>query len=121
MGTFYHYSGCSTCRKALSFLRASGVALEAVDLVTSPPDAATLARIWRASGLPLGRLFNTSGESYRAGDFRTRLATMSEAEQLAALAADGKLVKRPILDLGDRARVGFDEAGWREVLGIAPA
>jgi arsenate reductase len=61
-------------------------------------------------------LFNTSGESYRSGGFKDRLPQMSEAEALAALAADGKLIKRPLLIGEDFALVGFHEAAWRERL-----
>ena len=64
------------------------------------------------SGLPLSRFFNTSGESYRAGGFKERLRTMSEAEALAALAADGKLIKRPVIDAGHAVLVGFDEEAY---------
>ena len=42
---------------------------------------------------------------------------MSEAEQLALLASDGMLVKRPLLIGGDFVLVGFREAEWKSVLG----
>ena len=42
-----------------------------------------------------------------------RLANMSEAEALAALVADGKLVKRPLVLGDDFALVGFDEKAYR--------
>ena len=42
---------------------------------------------------------------------------MSQDEQLEALAADGMLVKRPILDLGETVLVGFKVAEWDEALG----
>jgi arsenate reductase len=113
----YHYGGCSTCKKALAWLSAHGVAAERVDLVATPPDAATLGDLWRRSGLPLERFFNTSGQSYRDGGFKDRLPSMDDAAKLAALAADGKLVKRPILDAGVHVRVGFREADWDAALG----
>jgi arsenate reductase len=104
----YQYPKCSTCRRALSWLDEHRVAYTKSDLVAERIDAATLADLLRRSGLPLNRLFNTSGESYRAGGFKDRLRTMTESEALRALAADGKLVKRPIVDAGDRVYVGFD-------------
>lgn len=110
--TLYHYPKCGTCRKAKAWLASAGHQPKLRDLVADPPDAATLEDLWRRSGEPLRKLFNTSGESYRDGGFKDRLATMSDAEALAALAADGKLVKRPILDLGDTVLVGFREADW---------
>ena len=42
---------------------------------------------------------------------------MSEEEQIALLATDGMLVKRPILVNGDTVLVGFKEESWREKVG----
>jgi tRNA1Val (adenine37-N6)-methyltransferase len=110
--TVWQYPKCSTCRKALNWLSAHTVAVDAPDIVKTPPSATTLRALLRRSGLPIARFFNTSGESYRAGNFKERLKTMSEAEALAALAADGKLIKRPLIDAGANVLVGFDEAAY---------
>lgn len=108
----YHYPKCSTCRKALKWLDAHRVAYEATDLVASPPSAAKLADLHERSKLPIARFFNTSGESYRAGGFKEKLKTLSLRDALAALARDGKLVKRPIVDAGKIVLVGFDEDAY---------
>jgi arsenate reductase len=108
----YQYPKCSTCRKALKWLHERGVDHTATDLVASPPSAATLRDLHARSGLPIARFFNTSGESYRAGGFKARLGSMSERDALAALAGDGKLIKRPIVDTGSAVLVGFDEAAY---------
>ncbi len=117
----YHYPGCGTCRKALKWLDARGLAHTDIHIVATPPGRAALERWWRRSGMPLSRLFNTSGGSYRDGGFKDRLATMSEADQLDALAADGKLIKRPLLVLGedgaDGFLVGFKEPEWLALVG----
>ena len=42
---------------------------------------------------------------------------MSEEEQLALLATDGMLVKRPVLVGEDFVRTGFRPAEWETVLG----
>ena len=42
---------------------------------------------------------------------------MTEAQALAALAGDGKLIKRPIVDTGEVVLVGFDEAAYTAKLG----
>lgn len=108
----YQYPRCSTCRKAMKWLDERGVSYEDTDLVASPPSLPALRDLHRRSGLPLARFFNTSGESYRAGNFKDRLATMSEADAFAALAGDGKLIKRPIVDTGRVVLVGFDPAAY---------
>jgi len=107
--TVWQYPKCSTCRKALGWLRAHDIAAETPDIVATPPKLATLRELYKRSGLPIARFFNTSGESYRAGGFKDKLKTMSEGEALAALAADGKLIKRPLVDTGKAVLVGFDE------------
>jgi arsenate reductase len=115
--TVYQYPKCSTCRKAMKWLDARGVKYRASDLVAEPIALNVLRELQERSGLPLRRFFNSSGESYRKGNFGTRLAQMSDAEQLRALAADGKLVKRPIIDAGKTVLVGFDEDAYERALG----
>lgn len=110
--TLYHYKGCGTCKKARAWLAARGVEVVLVDVVETPPSRKALEGLWKRSGAPLRKFFNVSGESYRAGGFKDRVGAMSDAEMLAALAADGKLVKRPLLDLGARVLVGFDATAW---------
>ncbi|MCA9654471.1 MAG: Spx/MgsR family RNA polymerase-binding regulatory protein [Myxococcales bacterium] len=116
--TVYHYPGCSTCKKALKWLREHGVEHRAVDIATAPPSAATLRKaVAMEGGPPRQALFNTAGRSYREGGFKDRLPGMSDAEAFAALAADGMLIKRPLV-IGDGfVLVGFREAEWAKRLG----
>ncbi|GBF33854.1 arsenate reductase family protein [Desulfocucumis palustris] len=64
------------------------------------------------SGLEAKKLLNTSGREYRAMGKET-FAAMSKDELLAALAANGMLLKRPVLTDGERALVGFKEEAYR--------
>jgi arsenate reductase len=113
----YQYPKCSTCRKALKWLDEHGVAHASSDLVAQPISLAKLRDLHKRSGLPIARFFNTSGESYRNGGFKEKLKKMSEADAIAALAKDGKLVKRPIVDTGKAVLVGFDEDAYAERFG----
>lgn len=110
----YQYPKCSTCRKALKWLNEHGVKHASSDLVTNPIALVKLRDLHKRSGLPVARFFNTSGESYRNGGFKEKLKKMSETDALAALAKDGKLVKRPIVDTGKAVLVGFDEDAYAE-------
>ena len=47
---------------------------------------------------------------------KDRLPAMSEDEQLALLASDGMLVKRPLLIGRDFVLAGFKEAEWEQAL-----
>jgi arsenate reductase len=114
--TVYQYPKCSTCRKALQWLDAHGVAYEKVDIVTKPPAKSVLEKAQKTAGVPVKKLFNPSGESYRAGAFGDKLPTMSDAQAFAALAADGKLIKRPLLVGDGVALVGFKEDEWKKAL-----
>ena len=112
----YCYERCTTCRKALKWLRDRGAEYTEADIRTDHPDAETLRRFRDLSGLPLKRFFNTSGNLYKELRLAKRLPDMSEDEQLALLASDGMLVKRP-LAVGDGfVLVGFREEEWAERL-----
>lgn len=117
MLTVYHYPKCSTCRNALRWLEAHGIVHERVDIVDAPPSAALLGRALERSGAPLARLFNTSGQSYRQGNYKERLKQISRAEALALLAADGKLIKRPLVISDELALIGFDAEEYEAALG----
>lgn len=70
----------------------------------------------RRSGLPLKKFFNTSGLLYKSMVLKEKLPTMSEDEMLKLLAADGMLVKRPLLVGNDFVLVGFKEVEWESCL-----
>ena len=116
MFKIYCYNKCSTCKKALRWLDAHGVAYALADLKTEHPDEAALRKYHAISGLPLKRFFNTSGIQYRELELPKKLPTMPEDEQFRLLATDGMLVKRPLLIGEDFVLVGFREAEWEERL-----
>lgn len=113
---FICYPKCSTCQKARKWLEAHEIAFEERHIVEQNPNADELKTWQTASGLPLRRFFNTSGMKYRELNLKDKLPDMTEDEQLALLATDGMLVKRPLLILGDRVLVGFKEAEWAQAL-----
>ena len=112
----YCYSKCSTCKKALKWLDDRGVAYEKIDLKENNPGEAELREYHAKSGLPLKRFFNTSGMIYRDMELSKKLPAMSDDEQFALLAADGMLVKRPLLVKDDTVLTGFREKEWEAIL-----
>ncbi len=113
---FLEYPPCSTCQKARKFLESRGAEFTARHIKNENPTAAEIAAWRERSGLPLKRFFNTSGQKYRELALKDRLPEMTEEEQLALLATDGMLVKRPILVMEDKVLVGFREAEWTAAL-----
>ena len=110
------YPKCTTCKKALAWLDGQGIACTLRDIKLDNPTVDELKEWHRKSGLPLRRFFNTSGLQYKALNLKDKLPTMTEEEQYQLLAADGMLVKRPLLVTDDAVLTGFKEAQWAEVL-----
>lgn len=113
---FVCYPKCSTCKKAQAFLEERGASFTLRDIKLDNPTADEIALWQEKSGLPLKKFFNTSGLKYRELNLSSRLDGMSREEQLALLASDGMLVKRPLLIADDRVLVGFRQAQWQEAL-----
>lgn len=116
MKVFLLYPPCSTCRKAKKWLDDNGVCYSARHIKEENPSYEELAQWVQASGLPIKKFFNTSGQVYRDLNLKERLPEMSQEEQLRLLASDGMLVKRPLLILENKVLVGFQEAQWQEAL-----
>ena len=113
---FVEYPKCSTCQKAKKWLEEQGADFEDRHIVEQNPTAEELKEWHSRSGLPLKRFFNTSGLLYKSMNLKEKLPTMSEEEQLALLATDGLLVKRPLLVGDDFVLTGFRQAEWDEKL-----
>ena len=113
---FICYPKCSTCKKAQAWLKAQGLDCELRDIQKDNPTLEELRQWHRQSGLPLKKFFNTSGQQYRALGLKDKLPAMTEEEQLALLATDGMLVKRPLLVGDDFVLAGFWEADWTKRL-----
>ena len=113
---FICYPKCTTCQRAKAWLDESGVEYELRDIKLDNPALEELKAWHEQSGLPLKKLFNTSGLLYKSLDLKTKLPTMSEDEMLALLSSDGMLVKRPLLILDGRVLVGFKEPEWQAEL-----
>ena len=114
----YSYAACSTCRKALAWLKQQGIEVEVIDITTQTPSQLELASALEQLGR--SRLFNTSGQSYRALGAAV-VKALSDGEALQALAADGRLIKRPFLvTAAGRISTGFNPQDWSTLLVQAP-
>ena len=110
----YHYSGCSTCRKALKFLDESQLEYEAIAIRDTPPTLEDLKKAKQSLG-DLKKLFNVSGVDYRAENWKEKLFKISESEALKELSKNGNLIKRPFLIYDQKYLVGFKEDEWKKL------
>ena len=108
------YPKCTTCKKAQKWLDENGITYENRHIVEQTPSVEELEAIYKSSGLPLKKFFNTSGIKYRELGLKDKLETMTEEEQLALLASDGMLIKRPLITDGKNLTLGFKESDFLE-------
>ena len=116
--TFIWYPKCSTCIKAKKWLEANSVDFTPRHIARQNPTAEELKEWHKISGLPLKKIFNTSGNLYKTMGLKDKLADMTDRDMYDLLASDGMLVKRPLV-IGDGfVLVGFKEAEWAEKLKV---
>ena len=109
----YSYSSCTTCKKALKWLRENKIDFQLIDIVQETPSKDLLIEAINQIGNRKG-LFNTSGISYRSLGAKV-VKAMSDKEALDALVADGKLIKRPFLITQEgKILVGFKSEEWEK-------
>ncbi|ANE48595.1 hypothetical protein SY83_22485 [Paenibacillus swuensis] len=119
--TVYQYPKCDTCRKAVKWLQAQGHDPVLIDIKEHPPSAKDLKKMLALSDLPLKKFFNTSGEVYKELGLKDKLASMSEDEQLALLAAHGMLIKRPLATDGKKVTLGFKPEAYNQEWAVKKA
>ena len=112
----YYYPSCSTCKKALKWLDNNEIAYEKKHIVDAKLTTKEIEDIFKKSGLPIQKLFNTSGRVYKELNLKDKLKDMTEKEKLELLASDGMLLKRPILVNRTCALIGFKEDEYKEKL-----
>ena len=113
---FICYPKCTTCKKAQAWLDSKGLTYEVRDIKTENPTEAEITVLYKKSGLPLKKFFNTSGLLYKSMQLKDKLADMTEEEQIKLLSTDGLLVKRPILVTENTVLVGFKEKDYEILL-----
>ena len=107
---FLQYLACSTCQKAKKWLTENNIEYTNRLIVEDNPTIEELKAWIPLSGLPVRKFFNTSGLVYKELNLKDKLPTMSEEEQIALLATNGKLVKRPLVVTNNFVLVGFKPA-----------
>ena len=113
---FVEYPKCSTCQKAKKWLDENGFQYQDRHIKEQNPSFEELKEWYEKSSLPLKRFFNTSGLLYKSMNLKEKLPLMSEEEQLALLASNGMLVKRPIVVCDNLILIGFREKEWEKRL-----
>lgn len=110
----YVYSNCDTCRRALKFLDAHGIAYQTVPIRETPPSTGELKRMLKHLNGEILKLFNTAGQDYRRLGLKDQVKSMKPEDAFALLTTNGNLVKRPFALGSGTGAVGFREDEWME-------
>ncbi|HET6603907.1 MAG TPA: arsenate reductase (glutaredoxin) [Xanthomonadaceae bacterium] len=110
----YHNPRCSKSRATLELLRQSGVAPRVVEYLDTPPDAAELDAVLRRLGME-PREFMRRQEPEYAG-LGLDDPALTRGQLVAAMVAHPRLIQRPVLVVGDRARIGRPPERVLEIL-----
>ncbi|HMS81513.1 MAG TPA: ArsC family reductase [Burkholderiaceae bacterium] len=109
----YGIDTCDQVRKARAWLRAQGVAFRFHDFRADGLDAALLSR-WMGH-LPWDALLNRRGLSWRQLDAARKASVVDQSSAAELMLANPTLIKRPVLEAGDRIVVGFSEPIYRNL------
>lgn len=116
MITLYGIKSCDTCRKARKALDAQGTPYRYHDLREDGLEGERLDRFVERAGLET--LLNTRSTTWRGLDDADRQAAKTDAAQARALLlAQPTLLKRPLLDTGERLLVGFKADDYAALAG----
>ncbi|AOE87122.1 ArsC family reductase [Pseudomonas sp. TCU-HL1] len=102
--TLYGIKACDTMKKARTWLEEQGVAYSFHDYKASAIDRANLEKWCAEHGWET--VLNRTGTTFRKLDDAQK-ANLNQDKAIALMLAQPSMIKRPVLDLGDRTLVGF--------------
>ena len=110
----YGIRNCDTVKKARAWLDARGVAYEFHDYKAAGIDDARLGA-WIAE-FGWEKVLNRAGTTFRKLSDADK-QDLDATKAAALMLAQPSMIRRPVLDLGERRLLGFDEAAWAAALG----
>jgi nitrogenase-associated protein len=108
---FYEKPGCKNNTKQKALLKAAGHIVDDRNLLTTTWTVETLGSFF--GDLPVTEWFNVSAPRIKSGEILPTQLDRSTALNL--MISDPLLIRRPLLQIGDRREIGFDKqkiAAW---------
>jgi arsenate reductase len=106
----YGLPNCDTVKKARAWLTAHGLAHEFHDFKKAGVPADRLAA-WE-SALGWQKLLNRQGTTWRKLDPQAQAGAVDAVSVQALMQTHPSLIKRPVVEWGNRYTVGFDPLAW---------
>lgn len=110
----YGIKSCDTMKKARAWLEEQGIAYRFHDYKSSGIDRASLENWCAEHGWQV--VLNRAGTTFRKLD-EARKADLDQDAAIELMLAQPSMIKRPVLDLGNRTLVGFKPDNYRSALG----
>ena len=111
--TIYGIPNCDTVKKARAWLDARGVSYAFHDYKKAGIDEPRL-HAWIGE-LGWEKLLNRAGTTFRKLPDAEK-QDLDAAKAVALMLAQPSMIKRPVLDTGERRLAGFDPAAWDDAL-----
>lgn len=112
MVTLYGIPNCTTVKKARAWLDGRGIQYQFHDFKKQGTDDKQLA-VWLEELGPV--LINRQGTTWRKLGDNDKARADNPAQVIGLLAEKPSLIKRPLLDLGDRRYLGFNEERYTDI------
>ncbi len=112
--TLYGFKSCDTVRNALKWLDGHGVAYEFFDYRKEKLDPRVVDGWFGRAGWET--VFNRNSTSFKELP-AAKAAKLDQASAMALILEDTNMIKRPVLDTGDRLYFGFKPAVYAEAFG----
>ena len=111
--TLYGIKACDTMKKARTWLDEHGVSYAFHDYKVSAIDAASLQKWCDEHGWE--KVLNRAGTTFRKLDEADK-QDLDQAKAIALMLAQPSMIKRPVLDLGERTLLGFKPELYAQAL-----
>jgi nitrogenase-associated protein len=111
---FYEKPGCANNARQKALLTASGHELDVRNLLTESWTAAVLQRYFGAK--PVAAWFNPASPRVKSGEIHP--GNVSASDALALMIADPVLIRRPLMQVGERCESGFDSDAVDKWIGL---
>jgi arsenate reductase len=109
----YHNPRCSKSRQTLELVEAQGIKPIIVEYLKTPPTSDTIKTILNALDFNAHQLLRAKEPEYKEHNLNK---DASEEAIIAAMIASPKLIERPIVIKGDKARIGRPPESVLEIL-----
>ncbi|MEA5444779.1 arsenate reductase (glutaredoxin) [Gammaproteobacteria bacterium AB-CW1] len=110
--TIYHNPRCSKSRATLTLIKEAGFDPEIIEYMKTPPAVETLRELLKLLKMEPGQLIRRNESVFK----EMNLASADEQALLEAMSREPRLIQRPIVVRGSRAKLGRPPEDVMELL-----